>query len=1103
MEGLNGCIFAFGCTGAGKTFSMLGPEGGRKRGVQDGVLPRTAAELFRRITQAQDDAAEAIGADGYCGFEVRASFQEVYCESTFDLLAGPLSASRDPSSACALREDPTGRVFSTATQQIVRSVEQLVDLVARGAKARATAATGVHAHSSRSHALLILSIEHRWRDVSEQDPKVFKARTSYLTLVDLAGAETMERAHGGGVDAAGVGTNMGLLVLGRVIRALAQGGSEHVPYRDSTLTRLMQSCLGGNSVTHMLACVSPAAQEAESHIRALGYATSARSVTQKPQLASVHDIANTDPMAGDVEDSDAELNRRAIWIETRGFGDVFARCLGDPEDPLILYIHGSGPKNSSMTWNDLALDIQRLAKETGKPSAFFHVAIDCPGYGRSPGDRQSIRSYPGSLISDIVTALGRKSVAALVGSSQGACATFNCALERPRLAHTLAVCHPVGHAVERYTAIEQPALLIFDTEDAGHPVAVGREMRKFLQNPRYFEFSCSTDGYWESMHMGAEVYKMISEYWSKFRQKLKGGRRDSRMPELTRVAGGFKAYSERHGDEWGPWCGQNDDIGPELAQMADAVAKSVASTSEDAWTAKLDPESNTIVYEHIRSGRRTKVRPRHARVIVERVGQQASGQEAMPAGEKSAACVLFEAEDEEDSGEEAERLAKEKAEAEHRQSEEDSQEDCDVCKKVLINPARLVNCRCAICACCAEETIMYFKQCPVCSSKVATKKNGSPECAGTQTWHNLVKSFGESDSNRREEVEAQEALLADFVKQRKKASRLVLKYGSKRDDGCQKKSWTTYVKVTKAEGDASMDAIQKVDFNINPSYSKPTATAKDMKGLGFSFEYSMAREYPCFMTVHFRPNTGIPKLSLNFWVQPDKNASKNIVIDISPDVTAGKSNTKEIQLDVEPPQDVWIKFPDGKPSLEYPGNASAKQSMEEPGISSRSTSKGKKQPQPAVPHAANAEQLQAVAASMAQLASNPESLADAMRMLTALGIDKGTTDAITKACAAGATTGAARGRAKAKVGVAKANSAIQRNRGGPGALAGGARAQSTPRTGVRSPGTPLAKPGQSPTKLPTLEPTSAVQSTGRLDSKRGKPAALRQASRPSSASSWR
>ena len=299
---------------------------------------------------------------------MRASFLEVHCENCFDLLGGSVSASREASQACALREAHDGRVYAeNAVEEKVKSCEQLLELVAKGAAARATAATGVHAHSSRSHAMLILAVEHRWRDVEEVDVRRFESQVARLTLVDLAGAESMERAHEGKVDLAGVGTNMGLLVLGRVIRALAEG-SDRVPYRDSSLTRLMQSSLSGKARTQMLACVSPAARELETTLHTLKYASSARSVILKPEAAAVATAFDSDPMLADVEDEDSSLNRRCIWIETAEFGDVFARCVGDPKDPLILYVHGSGPCNSSIFWNKLVMDVAALAS-TGKPGA--------------------------------------------------------------------------------------------------------------------------------------------------------------------------------------------------------------------------------------------------------------------------------------------------------------------------------------------------------------------------------------------------------------------------------------------------------------------------------------------------------------------------------------------------------------------------------------------------------------------------------------------------------------------------------------------------------------------------------------------------------------
>ena len=113
------------------------------------------------------------------------------------------------------------------------------------------------------------------------------------------------------------------------------------------------------------------------------------------------------------------------------------------------------------------------------------MAIDCPGYGRSrPGVCQTIRSHPGAFLRAVVSALGRRSCACLVGSSQGAAATLNAVLEYPGLADTVALCHPVTHApLERFRDLPQPALMAYDTRDDGHPVSVGRTLRSKVQNP--------------------------------------------------------------------------------------------------------------------------------------------------------------------------------------------------------------------------------------------------------------------------------------------------------------------------------------------------------------------------------------------------------------------------------------------------------------------------------------------------------------------------------------------------------------------------------------------------------------------------------------------
>ena len=145
-------------------------------------------------------------------------------------------------------------------------------------------------------------------------------------------------------------------------------------------------------------------------------------------------------------------------------------------------MHGSGADNSSLFWNALVPQTAALLR-----TPHYHVAFDCPGYGRSAGDRQTIRSYPAKLIAAVVRACGKRRAAALVGSSQGCAAIFNAVIDAPSLADRLAACDPVGHAVERYAALPHPALLIVDIEDAGHPVGVARRMRRALQRPTYFE----------------------------------------------------------------------------------------------------------------------------------------------------------------------------------------------------------------------------------------------------------------------------------------------------------------------------------------------------------------------------------------------------------------------------------------------------------------------------------------------------------------------------------------------------------------------------------------------------------------------------------------
>jgi pimeloyl-ACP methyl ester carboxylesterase len=134
----------------------------------------------------------------------------------------------------------------------------------------------------------------------------------------------------------------------------------------------------------------------------------------------------------DVTDPIVTFDRRTVWITTPTFGRIFARIAGQISAPkLVLFVHGSGPLNDSSQWNEFVP--QLLEKTTNQKhhessdechddhpirSEYFCVCIDCPGYGKSQGDRQSIRSYPNQVISEVLGAFGRQQAYALVGSSQ-------------------------------------------------------------------------------------------------------------------------------------------------------------------------------------------------------------------------------------------------------------------------------------------------------------------------------------------------------------------------------------------------------------------------------------------------------------------------------------------------------------------------------------------------------------------------------------------------------------------------------------------------------------------------------------------------------------
>ncbi|XP_011643577.1 chromosome-associated kinesin KIF4A isoform X1 [Pogonomyrmex barbatus] len=273
FQGYNVTILAYGQTGSGKTHSM----GTTYTGVgEKGIIPRVIDDIFEIIKSKED-----------WSFKVAVSFMELYQEQLYDLL----SDKQKSQSIVDIREDGKSIKIVGITEKEVTNAEETLECLVQGSMGRVTGATAMNAHSSRSHAIFTLCIRQQKRD----DPNT--ATVAKFHLVDLAGSERSKKTQATGERfKEGVNINKGLLALGNVISQLGEGASgTYIGYRDSKLTRLLQDSLGGNSMTLMVACVSPADYNLDETLSTLRYADRARKIKNKP-------IVNQDPKV-------AEINR--------------------------------------------------------------------------------------------------------------------------------------------------------------------------------------------------------------------------------------------------------------------------------------------------------------------------------------------------------------------------------------------------------------------------------------------------------------------------------------------------------------------------------------------------------------------------------------------------------------------------------------------------------------------------------------------------------------------------------------------------------------------------------------------------------------------------
>ncbi|XP_024292726.1 kinesin-like protein KIF3B [Oncorhynchus tshawytscha] len=288
LQGFNGTILAYGQTGTGKTFTMLGMPTDNERGI----IPNSFNHIFTQISRSQNQQ-----------YLVRASYLEIYREEVRDLLC------KDNNKKLDLKENPDSGVYVKDLSSVVsKNVTEIEHVMNIGDQSRSVGFTNMNERSSRSHAIFMITVECSEKGADGED----HIRVGKLNMVDLAGSERQRKTGANGErlkEATKI--NLSLSALGNVISALVDGKSTHIPYRDSKLTRLLQDSLGGNAKTVMVATLGPASKNYEESLTTLRYADRAKNIKNKPKI-------NEDPKDALLREFQEEITRLKAQLEERG-----------------------------------------------------------------------------------------------------------------------------------------------------------------------------------------------------------------------------------------------------------------------------------------------------------------------------------------------------------------------------------------------------------------------------------------------------------------------------------------------------------------------------------------------------------------------------------------------------------------------------------------------------------------------------------------------------------------------------------------------------------------------------------------------------------------
>ncbi|KAK4132737.1 kinesin-domain-containing protein [Trichocladium antarcticum] len=259
LDGYNATVFAYGATGCGKTHTITGTA------QAPGIIFMTMQELFEKIGDRSDDKTT----------EVTLSYLEIYNETIRDLLVPGGSKQ-----GLMLREDSNQAVtVAGLSSHHPRNVQEVMDMIVQGNEFRTVSPTAANAVSSRSHAVLQINIAQKDRNADVNEPHTMAT----LSIIDLAGSERASATKNRGERLLeGANINKSLLALGSCINALCDPRKKnHVPYRNSKLTRLLKFSLGGNCKTVMIVCVSPSSEHFDETQNTLRYANRAKNIQTK------------------------------------------------------------------------------------------------------------------------------------------------------------------------------------------------------------------------------------------------------------------------------------------------------------------------------------------------------------------------------------------------------------------------------------------------------------------------------------------------------------------------------------------------------------------------------------------------------------------------------------------------------------------------------------------------------------------------------------------------------------------------------------------------------------------------------------------------------